>query len=129
MAAGKAAASKRLRARILLAADGDHPGGATKDAEIVRAPGVRICTVERARCGLAGHGLQIAVHGWPPQRKATRPKVDGWTEAHLIAASCAAPPQGRSRWTPRLLGDYMVALGLVDSVSPRTIGRVLKKTG
>ena len=38
--AGKAAARKRLRAQILLAADGDHPGGAMRDAEIVRAPGV-----------------------------------------------------------------------------------------
>ena len=40
--AGKAAAPKRLRAQILLAADGDHPGGAMKDAEIVSALGVSI---------------------------------------------------------------------------------------
>jgi hypothetical protein len=126
--AGKAAAPKRLRAQILLAADGDHPGGAMKDAEIVRALGVSICTVERTRCALAEHGLQIAVHGWPPQRKISRLKVDGWTEAHLIAASCAAPPQGRSRWTLKLLGDHVVALGLVDRVSPQTVGRALKKT-
>jgi hypothetical protein len=46
----------------------------------------------------------------------------------LIAASCAAPPEGRSRWTLKLLGDHVVALGLVESVSPQTIGRVLKKT-
>lgn len=126
--AGKAAAPKRLRAQILLAADEDHPGGALKDAEIVRALGVSICTVERTRCALAEHGLQIAVHGWPPQRKISRRKVDGWTEAHLIAASCAAPPEGRSRWTLKLLGDHVVALGLVDSVSPQTVSRALKKT-
>ena len=39
---GKAAVPKRLRARILLAGDGDHPGGAMKDAEIVSALGVSI---------------------------------------------------------------------------------------
>jgi len=128
VSAGKAAAPKRLRAQILLAADEDHPGGAMKDAEIVRALGVSICTVERTRCALAEHGLQIAVHGWPPQRKINRRKVDGWTEAHLIAAACAAPPEGRSRWTLKLLGDHVVALGLVDSVSPQTIARVLQKT-
>ena len=79
VAAGKAAAPKRLRAQILLAADEDHPGGAMKDAEIIRALGVSICTVERTRCALAEHGLQIAVHGWPPHRKISRRKVDGWT--------------------------------------------------
>ena len=126
--AGKAAAPKRLRAQILLAADEDHPGGAMKDAEIVRALGVSICTVERTRCALAEHGLQIAVHGWPPQRKISRRKVDGWTEAHLIAASCSAPPEGRSRWTLKLLGDHVVALGLVDCLSPQTVSRTLKKT-
>ena len=61
--AGKAAAPKRLRVQILLAADEDHPGGAMKDQEIVRALGSSICTVERTRCALAEHGLQIAVHG------------------------------------------------------------------
>ena len=75
--AGKAAARKRLRAQILLAADGDHPGGAMQDAEIVRAPWVSICTAERARSAMAGHGLKIAVHGWPPQRKITPAKWTG----------------------------------------------------
>ena len=128
VAAGKAAAPKRLRAQILLAADEDHPGGAMKDAEIIRALGVSICTVERTRCALAEHGLQIAVHGWPPQRKISQCKVDGWIEAHLIAACCGTPPEGRSRWTLKLLGDHVVALGLVESVSPQTISRALKKT-
>ena len=99
-----------------------------KDAEIMRALEVSICTVERTRCALAEHGLPIAVHGWPPQRKISRRKVDGWTEAPLIAASCAAPPVGRSRWTLKLLGDHGVAPGLVDRVSPQTVSRTLKKT-
>ena len=128
VSAGKAAAPKRLRAQILLAADEDHPGGAMKDQEIVRALGGSICTVERTRCALAEHGLQIAVHGWPPQRKISRRKVDGWTEAHLIAASCAPPPEGHSRWTLKLLGHHVVALGLVDCISPQTVSRTLKKT-
>jgi len=128
VAAGKAAAPKRQRAQILLAADEDHPGGAMKDEDIVRAFDVSVCTVERTRCALAEHGLQIAVHGWPPQRKVSRRKVDGWTEAHLVATACSAPPEGRSRWTLKLLGDHVVGLGLVDRVSPQTIARVLKKT-
>ena len=126
-AAGKAAAPKRLRAQILLAADDDHPGGALKDKEIVRAPGVSISKVERTRCALAEQGLQTAVHGLPPRRRITR-KIDGTAEAHLLAAACSAPPEGRSRWTLKLLGDHLVEPGMVKTVSPQTIGRVLQKT-
>ena len=128
VAAGKAAAPKRLRAQILLAADEDHPGGSMKDEDIVRAMGVSICTVERTRCALAEQDLQTAVHGQPPQRKISRRKIDGSAEAHLVAAACGTPPEGRSRWTLKLLGGHLVTLGLVESVSPQTIGRVLKKT-
>jgi hypothetical protein len=126
--AGKAAVTKRRRAQILLAADEDHPNGAMKDEDIVRAFGVSICTAERTRCALAEHGLEIAVHGWPPHRRTPRTKLDGWTEAHLVAAACGAAPEGRARWTLKLLGDHLVSLGLVDSVSPQTVARALKKT-
>ena len=53
--------------------------------------------------------------------------MDGKAEAHLIALACSAAPEGRSRWTLRLLGDQMVALEHVQSVSHETIRRVLKK--
>ena len=102
--AGKAAAPKRLRAQILLAADEDHPGGAMKDVEIRRALGVSICTVEGTRCALAEHGLQIAVHGWPPQRKISRRKVDGWTEADFdsgLLRRAAGGPFPLDAQTPR----------------------------
>jgi hypothetical protein len=128
VAAGKAAVTKRQRAQILLAADEDHPNGSMKDEDIARAFDVSLCTVERTRCALAEHGLQVAVHGWPPHRKTPRRKIDGWGEAHLIAAACGPAPAGHARWTLRLLGDHVVSLGLVDSVSPQTVRRVLEKT-
>ena len=124
---GKGAAGKRLRAQILLAADASQPGGGLKDQEIVKALGVSISKVERTRCALAEHGLQVAVQGMPSQRKITR-KLDGAAEAQLLAAACSAPPEGRSRWTLKLLGDRLVELGVVESVSPQTIGRTLQKT-
>jgi hypothetical protein len=54
--------------------------------------------------------------------------MDGKAEAHLIALACGAAPEGRSRWTLRLLGDRMVTLEYVESVSHETVRRVLKKT-
>lgn len=128
VAKGKAAATKRLRAQILLAADVNDSRGELKDTEISRALGVSIPTVERTRCALAEHGLEVAVHGWPAHRKAPRGKLDGWAEAHLVAATCSPAPAGAARWTLRLLGDHLVGLGLVASISAHTIGRVLKKT-
>jgi hypothetical protein len=125
--AGKAAASKRQRAQILLAADAGHPDGELKDEEIARALNVSVATVERTRCALCEHGLQIAVHGWPSHRKQPRGKLDGWAEAHLVAATCSPPPEGASRWTLKLLGGHLVGLGLVESISVPTVGRALKK--
>lgn len=128
VAKGRAAASKRIRAQILLAADVNHPQGELKDTEIARALDVSVPTVERTRCALAEHGLEIAVQGWPAHRKAPRAKLDGWAEAHLVAATCSAPPAGAARWTLRLLGDHIVGLGLVESIGASTVGRALKKT-
>jgi hypothetical protein len=128
VAAGKAAATKRQRTQILLVADEDHPVRASKDEDIARAFEVSVCTVERTRCALAEPGWQIAVHGWPVHRKAPGTKMEGWTEAHLIAAVCSSPPEGRARWALRLPGEYVVGLGLVDSLSPQTVARVLEKT-
>lgn len=126
--ASKAAVSKRHHAQILLCADENHEQGGMKDRDIARAVGVSVPSVERTRCALAEHGLQIAVDGWPAHRKEPRGKLDGWAEAHLMVASCSPPPGGTSRWTLKLLGDHLVRLELVDEISPQTVGRALKKT-
>ena len=35
-------------------------------------------------------------------------KLDGSQEAQLIALTCSQPPEGRARWTLRLLADKMI---------------------
>jgi hypothetical protein len=52
---------------------------------------------------------------------------DGEKEAKLIALACSKPPQGRTRWTLRLLENKVVELGIVERASDTTIGRALKK--
>ena len=54
--------------------------------------------------------------------------LGGEEEAHLIALACSEPPEGRVRWTLRLLAERMVALEYVDTVSYETVRGVLKKT-
>jgi hypothetical protein len=56
---------------------------------------------------------------------AVAPIFDGEKEAKLIALACSKPPQGRARWSLRLLENKVVELGIVDRA---TIGRTLKKT-
>jgi len=124
---GKAAAQKLVRARILLLADQSEGGRAKSDPEIVDALGCGRASVERVRKRFVEEGLEAALSPKPSQRVYER-KMDGKMEAHLIALACGAPPEGRSRWTLRLLGDQMVALEHVESLSYETVRRTLKKT-
>ena len=86
-------------------------------------------TVARVRRRFFEVGLQAALNRRSPNRVYQR-KLDGSAEAHLIALACSQPPEGRSRWTLRLLADRLVTLEQVeiDSVSYQTVRRVLKKT-
>jgi hypothetical protein len=61
-------------------------------------------------------------------RRQYRRKVDGEAEAHLVALACSEAPEGRTRWTLRLLAERMVALEYIDTVSHETVRGVLKKT-
>ena len=59
-------------------------------------------------------------------QKASRKKLDGDAEAHLIALACAEAPEGYTRMSLRLLADKMAELGYVESISHEPVRRVLK---
>ena len=124
---GKSAAQKLVRARILLLADQTEGGPAKSDPEIVESLGCGRASVERIRKRFVEDGCEAALNPKPSQRVYER-KLDGHAEAHLIALACGAPPEGRARWTLRLLSDRMVVLEHVESLSYETVRRVLKKT-
>jgi hypothetical protein len=44
-----------------------------------------------------------------------------------VALACSQPPEGRAKWTLRLLESKVVELNIVDHASDNTIGRVLRK--
>jgi hypothetical protein len=124
---GKAAARKLTRARILLLADQAEGGPAKQDPEIVDALGCGRATVERTRQQFVEEGMEATLHPKPTTRTYER-RLDGKAEAHLVAIACGAPPEGRARWTLRLLADRMVGLGEVESLSHETVRQTLKKT-
>jgi len=127
ISSGKAAARKLMHARILLKADSAEGGPGWTDAVISESLEVGTATVERVRKRFVEEGLEAALVPRKPQRAYPR-KLDGDGEAHLIALACSQAPEGRSRWTVRLLADQMVALEYVDELSKDTVHRVLKKT-
>ena len=54
-------------------------------------------------------------------------KIDGEKEAKIIAIACSKPPEGRAKWTLRLIAEKAVELEIVDSLSHMTVHRLLKK--
>ena len=121
-------ALKLTRARILLKADQAEGAPAYTDTEVAEALDVAPKTVFNIRRKWVELGLEQTLERRPQQRRSSQPKLDGKAEAKLIACSCGPPPEGRSKWTLRLLADKAVELELVDSISRETIRQTLKKT-
>jgi transposase len=124
---GKAAARKLVHARILLKADASCDGPGWNDDQIAEGLEVGRATVERVRREFVEYGFEAALERRRPRRQYQR-KLDGDGEAHLIALACSQAPEGRSRWTLRLLADRMIQLEQVDHLSHETVRSVLKKT-
>jgi transposase len=128
IAAGTAPARKLTHARILLKADQSPEGPAWVDDAVAEAVEVSQPTVSRVRKQYIEEGLEAALNRRAPNREYHR-KLDGEQEARLVALACGEPPEGRARWSLRLLADKMVELEIVEEeVSYQTVRRTLKKT-
>ena len=124
---GKNKARKITRARILLKADQGTNGPAWNDPQISQALEVSVSTIERLRKRFVEEGLEAALNRRKEAIPRLRRKMDGHHEAQLIALVCSDPPEGRSRWSLRLLADKLIELEVVDTVSYETVRRTLKK--
>ena len=127
ISAGSAPARAQTRARILLKAERTTHDRHWTDAAIAEALEVSSRTVARTRADFAAGGLARAVSRQKPQREYRR-RLDAAAEAQLVALACSPPPEGRTRWTVRLLADRLVALAVVDAIAPETVRLTLKKT-
>ena len=125
--AERMAAHKRHHAQMLLKIDQGAKGPGWTDAAVAEAFDCTPRTVERLRIRLTERGFEAALeHGNRGSYRARA--LDGVGEAHLIALACGDAPEGRNRWTVRLLADQMVALNKVEACSKSAVHRVLKKT-
>jgi transposase len=124
---GKVAARKRKHAEVLIKADESESGPKWIDKRIAESFDVCVRTVETIRQRYVEEGLESALVARKPRRPRRKPVFDGEKEARLIALSCSTPPEGRARWTLRLLADQVVELNIVDEVSHETVRQTLKK--
>ena len=124
---GKHSHRKFNRAKILLLADEGSEGPAMNDEDIANELEVSKSTVQRVRRLLITEGRLEAVLNFNHKNAGRPRKIDGAVEAALVAQACSKPPEGRCKWTLRLLADRLVELEIVNSVTHGTIGNSLKK--
>jgi hypothetical protein len=125
---GKHRSQKVLNSLILVNCDeGKHQQNRSKNKDISGVLQISMRKIDRVKKCFVEQGLEIALNGTKGQRVYEK-KADGDFEAHLVALSCSAPPEGFARWSLRLLADKVVELHYVDDISHETIRRVLKKT-
>lgn len=120
---GKHSARRIRYGHVLLKA---HAGWT--DQKISEALDIGVRTVQRIRQRFVQEGMEVALGARSRKPKRYRRKLDGRQEAQLIALACSEAPEGRTRWTLRMLADRMVELCYVDTVCHETVRRVLKKT-
>lgn len=123
---GRASARKIRHAQVLLHVDAD--GSKWTDQQAAEAFGMRANTVAEIRQRFVEEGMDRALDRKRPDQPPRQRKLDGAGEARLIAVACGEPPEGRARWTLRLLAGQLVELAIVDGISHETVRQTLKKT-
>lgn len=119
--------SKVRRARVLLMADEDRREGHRPDWYIAEKVGISLRQVCRIRQQFVRDGLAPTITRRQRSDKGTAKTIDGAAEARLVTLCCSTPPEGRERWTLKLLVDELCRLEVVASVCPETVRRCLKK--
>ncbi len=110
------------RANILLLAD---EGFSTKSiSEVTR---VHRQSVWRTKKRYLEEGLESALEDKP--RPGQPRKYTERHEAEIIAMACSSPPQGRRRWTIRLLMEETRKKAGFETINRESIRLVLKKAG
>src|SRR5215212_10544194 len=121
---GRVPARTQTHARILLLSDRSQ-GHHRIDREVAEAALCSPGTVFNVRKRFLKEGLHAALYA--KHGPGAKPKITGEVEAKLVMLACSAPPEGHSQWSLRLLGDQLIELGLLDSITEAAICKRLKK--
>lgn len=120
-----------LRARIVLLA-----GEGKTNTEISREMSVTVDTVRlwrerwRSFAGIPMDDLSIDERLEDAPRPGAPARLSAEQVCQIVALACEAPERsGRpiSQWTARELADEAIRKGMVETISPRHVGRLLKR--
>lgn len=123
---GKHSAAKLKRANILLNLD-ENNGQVQRQEALAKQLSTTTATIYNVSRQFIEEGLESTINRRIRETPPIQPIATGDVEANIIALACSKPPEGRTRWTLRLLEKKVVELSIVDSISDNTIGRLLKK--
>ena len=115
------------RAMILLLSDEANNNPCKTDEEISEILGVSHRTVERlrVRCSEVGALESLKSKPYPPRTDLI--KVTGKVEACITQIACSEAPDGKNHWTMQMIADKVIAMGQVESLSAKSVERLLKK--
>jgi Homeodomain-like domain len=126
--AGEHKARLIMRARVLLALD--VAAGPVDDRAVIAA---RVGVAEETVRLISKRFVETGGDVWATVQRKVREHppvasvITGDVEARLIALACTAPPEGRSRWSLRLLEKHVALAEDIPDLDHTTISRVLKK--
>lgn len=117
----------KTRAKILLAMDENRPEKPASKRIAAEQLGVCAVTVLKVCKCYVTQGILAALERKRRAEPANPSIVTGEVEAHIIAVCCSVPPEGKSRWSTKMIANKIVLDGIIDTISDDTVGRVLKK--
>ena len=125
--AGTHPARMIMRARVLLELD-ENAGPVADRAVVAHQVGVAENTVRVIAKRFVETGdVEATIGRKQRETPPVPPMVTGEVEARLVALACSTPPEGRGRWSLRLLEKHVTLIEDLPALDHSTIGRVLKK--
>lgn len=117
---GQKSARALTRANVLLLLNKGETG-----AEIANRLNINRDTVYNIKGRYIREGMAVAL--FEKQRPGQPVKYDKKKKAEIIAYACTTPPEGRKRWTVRLLAEELQAKKGFSTINRETVRLVLKK--
>ena len=118
----------KTRARILLACHEKGCGQKTRLSEIADALGVSRTTVQNVRADFKEGGFEYALYNKKAHSStsASQKRINALGEK-IKSMVRELPPEGKSRWTVRLIASECVKRGYAEHASPSYVLKVLRK--
>ena len=116
------------RAEIILLLDTSENGKAVAFDKISKQLDISTTTITKVKqTFFAAENVKAFLQRKKRDTPPVEPKITGEVEARIIALACSDVPEGCARWTVRLLANKSVELQIVDSLSFKSVQRLLKK--